>query len=247
VREKLSITELVSVDSTNAYLMQRSLNVHPGTTVFTMNQSAGRGRLGRQWVGAPGETLAVSCVVGELPAGVSATWLPLLAGACAHTVLVAIGCHGTSVKWPNDIVLGGKKLSGILVEQTPGGSFVVGMGLNVSNHPHSIDTATSLATQGITISDIAEDVVRPWVQCLLTTLEESVLSSPAHVIDSWRTMVGKSLGTLGKRVVVQTTPGASVEGVATALDDDGALIVRSEVDGHTVVIHSGDVFHIERS
>ncbi len=146
------ISLVAETGSTNADLAEAARRGEPGGTVLiTDYQSAGRGRLGRTWTAPPGTSIAMSVLL--RPVGVDPqrwTWLPLLAGlAVTEAVRRAAGLDAV-LKWPNDVLLGERKLCGILaerVETSTGPACVIGMGINVAltEADLPVPTATSLA------------------------------------------------------------------------------------------------------
>jgi len=126
---------LASCDSTNAVLLARAEAGAPsGSVVIAEAQTAGRGRRGRAWLSAPGDSLTFSLLwrfsPGTLPAGLS-----LAVGLAVACGVERLGAGGTAIrlKWPNDVLLDGRKLGGILIELLPGAphAAVIGIGLNL--------------------------------------------------------------------------------------------------------------------
>jgi len=245
----IRVLELGKVNSTNSYLLERSEEFKSGFTVFSTEQISGRGRLGRDWVGVPGKSLAVSCLVEPPPDGVAPTWLPLLAGLSAHTTVEALGAIDVMVKWPNDLIVGRRKLAGILVEGATDGRFVVGMGMNVSLtvDSHPVASSISLGELDCTISDVSAQVVEPWVKALLASLDEALVFPASTVNAHWRALVESHLDTIGRTVRVQSSSTEEITGIAQGLSQDGGLVLSLQEPGEEIVIHSGDVFHIPRS
>src|SRR3954468_2469752 len=141
--------------STNAELARRAREGAPeGLVVVAEHQSAGRGRLDRVWVTPPRAALTVSLLVDPAAVPVGRwPWLPLLTGLAVVDAVAAVAGLGASLKWPNDVLLGGRKVAGILterVERDGGAVAVVGVGLNVSSTRAElpVETATSLALAG---------------------------------------------------------------------------------------------------
>jgi len=243
------VLQLGTVNSTNSYVLERVDALETGFTAFSTEQVSGRGRLGRHWVDVPGGSLAVSCLVEPLPKGAAPTWLPLLAGVSAHATVVALGASDVVVKWPNDVLVGERKLAGILVEGAADGRFVVGMGINVSStsSSHPVASSISLGELGVAITDVSAQLVEPWVDALLGLLDQALVLPVSTVNAHWKALVEPQLDTVGRSVRVQTSPTHVVTGMAQGLADDGGLVVSLEGSGEEIVLHSGDVFHIPRS
>lgn len=130
---RFDVDLLPACDSTNARLLARAEAGCPGgTVVVAASQTAGRGRRGRTWLSSPGDSLTFSLLwrfaPGTAPAGLS-----LAVGVAVAAALAKVGAGETALKWPNDILQGGKKLAGILIELQPGAphAAVIGIGLNL--------------------------------------------------------------------------------------------------------------------
>jgi BirA family biotin operon repressor/biotin-[acetyl-CoA-carboxylase] ligase len=228
--------------STNADVVAAARAGAPEGTVHTTDvQTSGRGRLDRRWESPAGAGITVSVLL--RPDGVPAArwvWLPLLVGlavdATAHEVGVASG-----LKWPNDVLVDGRKLAGILLErvETPTGpAAVVGVGLNVTLRRTElpVETATSLALEGATETDRA--VV---LRVLLRNLEALYRAWHASGGDPERGIresYERRCVTLGTPVRVSMPDGSTLEGQATGIDDLGRLLV----DG--VAVSAGDITHV---
>ena len=158
LRGGFSLLELDVVDSTNEYLKRQGGQLPDKTVVMAHRQTAGKGRLGRSWQSEPGESLAVSWLFCSLEPQ-QLQWLPLAAGMALHQSLESqLGQQaGLFVKWPNDLVLEGRKLAGILTEASLSGRgvdyVVIGIGVNLRQRPDDFSPevariATSLEAQG---------------------------------------------------------------------------------------------------
>lgn len=159
------------VDSTNerAFAALANGTAGHGDVHVARAQSAGRGRLGRAWESAPGEGLYLSLVLRPGPPALSAVALTMAAGLGVLEAARSLGLTGARLDWPNDVVVGGRKLAGILVESrgvTPEDpTYVVGVGLNVAQERFSAGltaerAVTSLALEGVEVSlDAAEERV----------------------------------------------------------------------------------------
>jgi BirA family biotin operon repressor/biotin-[acetyl-CoA-carboxylase] ligase len=211
-------------DSTNERARVLAMAGAPhGTLVTADEQSAGRGRQGRGWTAPPRCALLMSLVLRDLR-----ETLPL---AAAVAVCEALPLH-VAIKWPNDILVGRRKLAGILVEGRPQeGWAVLGIGLNVrtTEFPAELrETATSLRLEGMDTT--TEDVL----ELLLPALAEWLPRPPAEVLDAWR----EHDALLGK-----TVRWATGSGVGRGIDETGALLV--DTSHERVALEAGEV-HLER-
>lgn len=219
--------------STNAVCAERARAGAPEwTVVVAEHQTAGRGRLDRTWDLPERSGLAFSVLVRPHVSPARWGWLSLVAGLA---VAEAIG-PAASVKWPNDVLIGDRKVCGILSELVSTGSTtaaVVGIGINVSLTAEElpVPTATSLELEGITVSRTA----------LLT----SVLLRLRHRVAELTTFTEAELiraysarsATIGRRVSVSMPDGTVHEGIVEAVDGDGRLVLN----GHA--LNAGDVVH----
>ena len=195
-------------DSTNerARALARAGAPH-GTLVTAAEQTAGRGRQGRRWADEPGRSLLCSLVVRELD--------PLLSLRAGLAVADAAG-PGAEVKWPNDVLLDGRKVAGILVEGRPQeGWAVIGIGLNVAVDPERLP-AEARAVAG-TLARAPEEV-EPTLRALLRALEAR-LAAPAAAV----------LADLRERDALRGRPlrWAGGEGTGAGIDHAGRLLVRT--------------------
>jgi BirA family transcriptional regulator, biotin operon repressor / biotin---[acetyl-CoA-carboxylase] ligase len=246
---KFVYTELGTIDSTNSWMTQRAASLPTGSVVYSHHQLSGRGRQGRSWVTLPGDSLAFSLLLDAPSLKVAKTWVPLLAGASLVQVVRDLGVAEASVKWPNDVLVDGSKLAGILVEALPDSRLVVGMGINLHSSASSLpsDGATSLALQGVTVTDSVRQVIEPVAVLMDKHLSLSSSLAPDVVHNRWRDIVTKYLSTPGQTVDYEVSLGVMARGVARGLADDGALIVAAGGDKPDFTVHAGDIFHIERS
>jgi BirA family transcriptional regulator, biotin operon repressor / biotin---[acetyl-CoA-carboxylase] ligase len=191
-----------------------------GTLVTAAEQSAGRGRQGRTWSAPPGRALLCSLVLREHDA-----LLPLRAGLA----VADLAGGAARVKWPNDVLLDGRKLAGILVEARPhDGWAVLGIGVNVAVELAYLppDVRARAATLGRAPSEI-----EPTLAELLAALEAR-LAEPPHA----------SLAALRNRDALRDRPvrWADGEGTGAGIDDAGSLLVRLP-DGELRTLAAGEV------
>ncbi len=241
---------LGSTGSTNADLLAAVDEPHLATWA-TLDQSAGRGRLDRRWVTTPGRSLAASVLLhrGDLPTE-SLGWVPLLAGvAMRASVRRVVEGADVTLKWPNDVQVGGDKVCGLLAELRPDASaVVVGAGVNLTVPADELPTptATSLGLHGATGSapDLADAVLSSWVADLGRLVGDLAAAGGDAVACGALDAVREACATLGREVRVELPGGAVLVGEAVDVDEAGRLVVRSATSGGTTAVASGDVTHL---
>lgn len=237
--------------STNAELVAASgEDDWPDFAVLaTDDQTAGRGRLGRQWVAAPGRALAISVLLRPAIRVERLGWIPLIAGLAAARAADRFLADGrVSVKWPNDVLVGDRKLCGVLSELTPSGAVVVGVGINTmaTDEELPVPTATSLVREGA--SDVTVDAVLSAYLSELAPLYEGLVRSGGGAVDSGvLAAVSERCGTIGARVRLDLPGGSDVEGTARGIDADGRLVVELPDGAGLLPVSAGDVTHVRRS
>ncbi|MCL0044158.1 biotin--[acetyl-CoA-carboxylase] ligase [Dehalococcoidia bacterium] len=209
-----------------------------GTVIVAEEQTAGRGRMGRHWFSFPGQNLSFSILLYP-----DATVCPRLSIAAPVAVLRAIRqvCNiCPTLKWPNDVRIGEKKVSGVLIEtafqDTQVRYAIVGIGINVNFDPYTHQgigpIATSLASESgkvISREELLKNVLMEF-DAIYRHLNEWRM-----VWEDWQS----SLGTLGKKIQV-LNGGQIDEGLAEAVDNEGNLILRRK-NGTLVTLISGEV------
>jgi BirA family biotin operon repressor/biotin-[acetyl-CoA-carboxylase] ligase len=204
-----------------------------GTVIIAGEQTAGRGRLKREWISPPGN-VAMSIIL--YPDIANLPYLIMIASLAAVHAIENIGGLKAQVKWPNDILIDGKKVCGILIENEMKGNrpafSIIGIGINtdlkVNDHPEISATAASLH-----VKDLRSGIIRS----LLTELERLFLILPDGqlIYEAWR----DKLATLGKKVRA-SSGNQVIEGIAESVDESGALIIRG-ADGAVTKVVAGDV------
>ncbi len=217
-----------------------------GLLVVAEQQTAGRGRAGRRWITPPGAALAFSLVLRPAVPAAQAARLTMIAGLAVCEAIEQIAGVRPLLKWPNDILVGGQKAGGILVEAvtaTDGPAVgqlefaVVGIGLNVDEAPapDQVDfPATALATQAGQPIDRLR-LLRAILQRLEARYPALLAADPHPLHADW----AARLAWLGEPVVART-PNGDVAGQAEDADLDGALVVRLD-SGERVRLLAGDV------
>jgi len=229
-----------------------------GTMVVADAQTRGRGRAGRTWHTAPGKALALSVLLHQGCDRRLLGLLPLAAGLAVAQALETLGAEPV-LKWPNDVLLGGRKVAGVLCESrriqpAPGyptfppgragaaaavrDAAVVGVGVNVAQAagdfpPEIAETATSLALAGVATD--RESVAAAFLDALETLWMELQAGGRAALLAAW-----SARADFWGRTVTVRAPAGVVRGVARALDPDGALVLVLE-DGTETAALAGDL------
>lgn len=241
---------VATAPSTNSLLAERFRGGERGVVVLVAgHQTAGRGRLSRVWETPAGTALTLSVLLEpQVPA---ARWpgISLLAGVAVADALRDLGVAAT-LKWPNDVLVGERKVGGILVERVEDGeraAAVVGIGLNVSMRREELPVgeATSLAVEG-----------GPTDRSVVLAV---LLRHLARRYDAWGAAAGdlrptlladyrERCSTLGRQVRVLLPRDAVLEGTAAEVDAEGRLVVVTPASAgrpeHRHVLGVGDVVHV---
>lgn len=200
-------------------------------------QTAGRGRHGRDWA-SPAGNLYASTLVRLAPNDPPAATLALVTAVALHQTVAAYlpaDAACAQIKWPNDLLIAGAKLSGILLERVSD-AVVIGIGTNLAHHPVDLDRpATSLAAHGVSVAP--HDFVETLVGALAGWVARWRSEGLAPVRTHWLSAAHPP----GTALRVQLPGETPLEGVFGGLEASGALILRL-ADGATRVIHAGDVF-----
>lgn len=239
-----SVTVLPSTGSTNADL--GAAGGAEGQVLVAEEQTAGRGRLGREWVSQPGAALTFSVLLrpGNVPPA-QRGWLPLLAGVAVARSVRAVSGLAAVLKWPNDVLVGGRKLCGILAEQSADGAVVIGMGINVSTTAAGLPArpgavpATSIAVEGgkasrqQLLAEILRHLERSYVP-----FRDNPDPEATGLLEEYRTLCS----TLGQQVRADLPGGHSLAGEAVGVDTAGRLLIRA--GGTDTPVSAGDIVHL---
>jgi BirA family biotin operon repressor/biotin-[acetyl-CoA-carboxylase] ligase len=231
--------------STNSDVLVLAAGGAPeGLIVATERQTLGRGRQGRQWESLPGGALTFSLLLrpGPVPP-VLRGWVPLLAGVATAAAVRHCCAVEASLKWPNDVMVGDRKLAGLLAEQA-GDSIVVGIGLNVLGQPADlpVPTATSLELNGAARTD-RNDLLAGILHEFGRWYQDWCAADGDPEKSGLRAGYLERCATVGRTVRVALPGGQSVTGLATDIDGTGRLVVRDEA-GRLVPVSAGDVIHV---
>ncbi len=235
-RNLLYLTQTASTQ--NVARVEAQQDAPEGTTVLAEEQTGGRGRLGRPWISPAGKNLYLTLVM--RPPVKHLRVLSIVAPLAIAEALEGAAGLTCRIKWPNDVLVGGRKIAGMLIETDLAGEAVryalVGMGVNVNFDveaaPEIADIATSVRRE------LGRDGSREEVLAALLNAFEARYTDAQKgdaAFRAWRSR----LETLGRRV--RATLGERVEeGVAEDVDAQGSLLIRRE-DGSLVTVEAGDV------
>ncbi len=214
------VREVAETGSTNADLIALAATAPDRTVLRTDHQTAGRGRLDRRWDAPPGANLLVSVLFRVVPD--DPTELSRRIGLAIVGAARELTGSDARLKWPNDVLLGGDKVAGILAQRAPNGAVVVGAGINLGWAP------PGAARFGGDITPARA----------LRALLDAYDALPADITETYR----QALDTLGRRVRVERS-GDDLVGTAVDIDDDGRLVVVDECAiSHRIDV--GDVIHL---
>jgi BirA family biotin operon repressor/biotin-[acetyl-CoA-carboxylase] ligase len=230
------IRHVAVTGSTNDDMMMLAREgVSEGAWLRADRQEGGRGRQGRPWVSPPGNLYA-STLVRRMASDPPAPSLAMVAAVALDELLQAwLGPDRLTIKWPNDLLVDGAKISGILLEGAAD-AVVVGIGVNLAYHPEAIDRpATSLAALGLsppTPGDFAVELATVFAAWLARWRGEGL----GVVLARWQARAHPPGTALSVRA-----PEGTLEGLYDGLAADGALRLRG-ADGRIHLVHAGDVF-----
>lgn len=204
-----------------------------GSWLRAERQTSGKGRQGRAWESPPGNFYG-STLVRLRPTDPPAPTLAFVAAVALEQAVSVFLATGATIKWPNDLLIDGAKLSGILLERA-GDAVVVGVGVNLAHHPDLPDRpATSLAAQGVTVdaatfADVLADSFARW----LSRWRDEGL---APIRQRWLDRAHPR----GTALTARLPDGTTREGLFEGLSAEGALMLRTRTG--VELVHAGDVF-----
>jgi len=232
--------------STNADLMQKASDAAgwPHLSVLlTDDQRAGRGRLDRQWQTPAGASLAISVLLRDLafPAE-QRGWIPLAAGlAMADAVAAQLPESQVGVKWPNDVLVNGRKICGILAEASGSDVIVIGAGVNtaMTSEQLPVATATSFAVEGVPCDS---DLLVAGYLARLDAHISGLVEHGSAQRSGLRTAVSARCLSLGQEVRVHLPGDRELQGQALRLTQDGQIVVATAAG--EIAVAAGDVVHL---
>ncbi len=203
------------------------------TLVTAAHQTAGRGRLGRSWHDVAGRSLLVSVVLRPALEPEEAGLLPLLAGASMAEAIGASAGRDVRCKWPNDLLLGGAKVGGILAESrvADGRLEAVVLGVGVNLEPPGVEGATGIGPVAL----------RDLLEAFLVRFHGAYLGG-GDLAEVTRARWIRVADTVGREVRAISDDGEEVRGTATGIDDRGGLVLATAAGPRTVT--SGEILHL---
>ncbi|MEU9737250.1 biotin--[acetyl-CoA-carboxylase] ligase [Streptomyces sp. NPDC048002] len=237
--------------STNADLVDLAVagTAEEGAVLVAEEQTAGRGRLDRQWTAPPRSGLFFSVLL--KPADVPVArwgWLPLLTGVAVATGLSRAAGVDTALKWPNDVLVSvegeERKTGGILAERAGDDGVVIGVGVNVTLRAEELPVpqAGSLALAGAVGTD--RD---PLLRAVLRSLEDWYgrwrAAGGDPVASGVMEAYAAGCATLGRKVRAELPGDRTLVGEAVAVDGDGRLVIATE-EGVQAPVGAGDIVHL---
>ena len=226
-----SVSWFDEIDSTNLELgRQLAAGADDFSAVIAGSQTKGQGRLGRQWLSQSGASLSLSIAI-KRPAE-NPGWLSLLAALAVSNMIANHEVVGVGVKWPNDVLVQGKKISGILA-QLVDDVVIVGIGLNIKKQAPDLN-ATSLEELGL---DLDLDTAASEIGALFRDRLSKFALNPEGVKEQF----SKACITLGQSVRAELPSGDQVFGIASEIDSMGQLVILTPEPKH---LSAGDVWHL---
>jgi BirA family biotin operon repressor/biotin-[acetyl-CoA-carboxylase] ligase len=227
--------------STNADLAAAARRGEPpGLVLLAEEQTSGRGRLDRRWEAPPRACILASALIRPAPPQSSWPLVGLLAGVAVAEAIRSVAEVPAVLKWPNDVLLSGRKVAGLLAERVED-TIVVGIGINVSVRADelAVPTATSLLLEGGAADreSLAKETFRALGRRLAAWGDAT--GAPSAILPAYREICD----TIGRDVVVELPGGRQMHAVAETVDDSGRLVVRRP-GGETEALSAGDVVHV---
>lgn len=242
-REFISQLDIVqSIDSTNSRAMREATaGVGHGYLCLAEHQTAGRGRRGRQWVSPFGQSLYLSVVVEFKEGAAALEGLSLAVGVALLRALNSVGAKDVGLKWPNDVLWGGRKLAGVLLEMTgdPAGvcQVVVGVGVNMKL---AATVAESIDQPWVDVAAIAPGISRNQFAVALLNELMPVLAGFARIgFAGYRSEWEAAHVHADRPVTLAFGTAENILGIARGVTNSGAL--RMEIDGVEQEFSGGEV------
>lgn len=235
---------LPTCESTNTLALELAAAGEPaGTVLVAETQTGGRGRLGKRWQSPVGTGLYCTVLLRPLLPLAQLPRLTLAAGLAVAQAIDEAGSVVSAIKWPNDVLISGRKVAGVLAEcavHGPEPSVALGIGINLTTDqgqwsPEVQERATSLllasgkaVDRGTMLATLLQ-----WIEREMARLEQGEF---AEILAEWR----RKDATAGHRLTWLTQDGQAVSGVSLGPDHEGLLVIRDEIGRYHHVL-SGDI------
>jgi BirA family biotin operon repressor/biotin-[acetyl-CoA-carboxylase] ligase len=229
---RFDVDVVAECDSTNTLLTARADASPSGTVLIAERQTAGRGRLGRQWHAEPDASLTFSLLY-KIPRGQMPSGLSLAVGVAVAEALHELGVADVQLKWPNDILRGGRKVGGILIELAASNA-VIGIGLNL-RLPAGLPDDVKAGAAALDVHIDRNHLMARLLAALHGALEAFASGGFAALRDRWLAFNAYA----GAPVRVISEFAVPIEGICAGVDVDGALLLETAVCVQRIV--SGDV------
>jgi len=251
---RIDLFEQLSSTNLEATALGES-GVEHGTVVIADRQTAGRGRLARTWFSPGGANVYCSLVlranlpVNRMPEWLS--WLPLITALAASEAVESVTSAPVSLKWPNDLLMSGRKVGGVLCENiqaSRSGPFqVIGIGINVNMAPEDFPSelrasATSLWNETHTVVDRNRLMAQ-----LLLELEQCIEELAGHGPQQLALAYQRRCSTIGRKVRASLATGVELTGYAESIGQDGSLRISTDPGAHrdrAVDLRAADIVHL---
>ena len=228
-------------DSTNLELarLHRIESLPNFSLLVAGEQSGGQGRLGRSWVSEPETSISLSLYLRSQAEVAQLGFLTLMAAVALNAAIKSFDSNIESgVKWPNDILIQGRKISGILAQIQPDGSLILGVGINLKKQISAPTSSVSLEELGVSAS--FDEVLAAFLTQFRARF--AIFTSDASLA------IAKTLGeltqvcnTLGTMVRAEMPDGSEIIGRAIRIDELGQLVIRADKD---ISVSAADIWHL---
>ena len=238
---------LEQTGSTNKDLLARSQGLPEFFVLATDFQTAGKGRMDRSWEASPGSSVMASILLRpQFTQSSGIGWLSLLTALAITRAISDLGL-APKIKWPNDVLIAEKKVSGILAEvATDLSCVVIGFGINVnqSSQQLPVDTATSLSIENAGAVD-RDELLAAVIENIRTLYLELSKAGGDATDSGLRQAVLEMSATVGSQVSVEFPDGKKTFGLAKDIDETGRLVVETQHE--TLSVSAGDVLHLRKA
>jgi BirA family transcriptional regulator, biotin operon repressor / biotin---[acetyl-CoA-carboxylase] ligase len=231
---KYQIKNFDKIDSTNSHALKHASELENFTIISAKQQTAGKGRKGRQWVSPPGDNLYFTLLIKDPEIEIKQlSSLPQIMALAVNNMLKQCGIKNSWIKWPNDVYVNHNKICGILCESRLQGStlsaLAIGVGVNINMSAETLDAIDTPATSMIIESKdtkpyIADEILHFILMKFLDGYQLYINEETrAQIIEQWR----ESSQLIGRQVILQNGD-KKIFGTAVDFNEDGEIIIQTE-------------------